>query len=76
VLVTRIGARASAPASRYCEALRRVARLDGVELVYPVHPNPRVAKPCAATSRASQYPSHRAARLYLLRGFDEPGLFC
>ena len=29
---------------RICEALRRVARLDGVELVYPVHPNPRVAE--------------------------------
>jgi UDP-N-acetylglucosamine 2-epimerase (non-hydrolysing) len=28
---------------RICEALRRISRFDGVEIVYPVHPNPRVA---------------------------------
>ena len=29
---------------RICEALRRIADFEGVELVYPVHPNPRVSE--------------------------------
>jgi len=35
---------------RICEALRRISRFDGVEIVYPVHPNPRVAETVAGFS--------------------------
>jgi UDP-N-acetylglucosamine 2-epimerase (non-hydrolysing) len=30
---------------RICEALLRIAAMDGVQLVYPVHPNPNVTGP-------------------------------
>ena len=34
--------------ARICEALRQLASRDDVEIVYPVHPNPKVAKPVRA----------------------------
>jgi len=69
VLVTATGARASPGLSAFAKRSGE-SRASMVEIVYPVHPNPQLPRPWPDSRRAAAYPSDRAARLRLLRGFD------